>query len=174
MKKNLISVLILALVVANLVLSAILVFTIIPQTKKSNELITKVCSAIDLELTSGANENQNTVPIEDIEVYNIADSFTINLKEGADGKAHYVILSVGLSMNTKSEAYEKYGANSGEGLKAKESIIKNDINSIIGSFTLDEFNEDTQAVQDAILEDLQEMFGSDFIVGVSFSSVTTQ
>ena len=38
----------------------------------------------------------------------------------------------------------------------------------------DEISEDEQSVKDAILEDLQEMFGSDFIVGVSFSSVNTQ
>ena len=61
MKKNLISVLILALVLANLILTAILAFTIIPQTKKSNELIDQVCSAIDLELESGSNIS---VPIE--------------------------------------------------------------------------------------------------------------
>ena len=50
MKKNLITVIILALVLANLILTAILVFTIIPQTKKSNQLIDQVCSAINLEL----------------------------------------------------------------------------------------------------------------------------
>ena len=53
MKKNLITVIILALVLANLILTAILVFTIIPQTKKSNQLIDQVCSAINLELQSG-------------------------------------------------------------------------------------------------------------------------
>ena len=68
MKKNLISVLILALVLANLILTAILAFTIIPQTKKSNELIDQVCSAIDLELESGSNIS---VPIENIELYNM-------------------------------------------------------------------------------------------------------
>ena len=47
MKKNLITVIILALVLANLILTAILVFTIIPQTKKSNQLIDQVCSAIN-------------------------------------------------------------------------------------------------------------------------------
>lgn len=41
MKKNLISVMILALVLVNLVLTAILTFTIVPQTKKSNELINR-------------------------------------------------------------------------------------------------------------------------------------
>ena len=47
MKKNLITVIILALVLANLILTAILVFTIIPQTKKSNQLIDQVCSAFN-------------------------------------------------------------------------------------------------------------------------------
>ena len=48
MKKNLMSVLILALVLVNLILTGILTITILPQTKKSNELVNKVCSAIDL------------------------------------------------------------------------------------------------------------------------------
>ena len=46
MKKNLISVLILALCFANLVLTALLIFTIIPETKKANNLIDQVCQAI--------------------------------------------------------------------------------------------------------------------------------
>ena len=50
MKKNLMTVIILALVLVNLVLTAILAFTIIPQTRKSNQLIDKIASAIDLEL----------------------------------------------------------------------------------------------------------------------------
>lgn len=173
MKKNLISVLILALVLANLILTGILIFTIVPQSKKSNELINQVCNAIDLELSSGAGENASTVPVDDINVYNIADSFTVNLKEGADGKSHYVIFSVGLSINSKSEACSKYG-EAGENLADKETIIKNDINTIVSNYTIDEFNNDQQTVKDAILADMQEMFGSDYIVGINFSSVTTQ
>ena len=42
MKKNLISVLILALVFANFVLTAILMFSVLPETKKANTLIEKV------------------------------------------------------------------------------------------------------------------------------------
>ena len=41
MKKNLITVITLALVVMNLVLTVILTITILPETKKANELITK-------------------------------------------------------------------------------------------------------------------------------------
>ena len=170
MKKNLISVLILALVLANLILTAILTFTIVPQTKKSNELINQVCSAIDLELESGSNI---TVPIENIEVYNIVDQFTCNLKDGSDGKSHYAIFNVGFSVNTESEEYNK-GAGV-ENLGAKETIIKDQINSIVSKYTLEEFKADgNYAVKQEILKTMQDLFGAEFIVGVSFSSVNAQ
>ena len=163
MKKNLMTVIILALVLVNLVLTAILAFTIIPQTRKSNQLIDKIASAIDLELEDGSSK--------DIEVYDIEASFTVNLSPSGDGKDHVAVFSIGLSLNTKSDGYKSIGT---EGLKAKETLIKNDINTIVSGYTMEQFREDEQSVKDAILEDLQEMFGSDFIVGVSFSSVNTQ
>lgn len=170
MKKNLISVLILALVLANLILTAILAFTIIPQTKKSNELIDQVCSAIDLELESGSNI---TVPIENIDLYNIADEFTCNLAGGDDGKDHYALFTVGFSLNTQDPKYNK-----GEGkteLQNKETIIKDQINSIVSKYTLEEFKADgNYAVKQEILKTMQELFGAEFIVGVSFSSVNAQ
>lgn len=171
MKKNLMTVIILALVLVNLVLTAILAFTIIPQTRKSNQLIDKIASAIDLELEDGSSKDTAAVPVEDIEVYDIEASFTVNLSPSGDGKDHVAVFSIGLSLNTKSDGYKGIGT---EGLKAKETLIKNDINTIVSGYTMEQFREDEQSVKDAILEDLQEMFGSDFIVGVSFSSVNTQ
>ena len=79
MKKNLMTVIILALVLVNLVLTAMLAFAIIPQTKKSNQLIDKIASAIDLELEDGGNKGEIPIPVEDIEVYDIESSFTVNL-----------------------------------------------------------------------------------------------
>ena len=171
MKKNLMTVIILALVLVNLVLTAILAFTIIPQTRKSNQLIDKIASAIDLELEDGSGKDTAAVSVEDIEVYDIEASFTVNLSPSGDGKDHVAVFSIGLSLNTKSDGYKSIGI---EGLKAKETLIKNDINTIVSGYTMEQFREDEQSVKDAILEDLQEMFGSDFIVGVSFSSVNTQ
>ena len=170
MKKNLMSVIILALVLVNLVLTAVLVFTIVPQTQKSNKLIDQVCNAINLELES-ADAGELAVPIEDIEVYNIADKFTVNLKSNGDGKDHVAYFSVGFSLNTKSEGYESITV---EGITAKETLIKDKIYVIVQQYTLDEFRDDNNAVKDEILEAMQDMFGSDFIVGVSFSGVQTQ
>ena len=62
MKKNLISVIILALVLTNLVLTALLIFSVLPQTKKANQLIEKVCKAIDLDLNSGAASGTTNNP----------------------------------------------------------------------------------------------------------------
>ncbi len=156
MKKNLITVIILALVLANLILTAILVFTIIPQTKKSNQLIDQVCSAINLELQSGENTPATPeVPIEDVETYAITDGFTVNLKQGEDGKQHYAVFSVSLSLNTKSDGYKTYGGS--EGLAAKVTIIQSEINTIVNGYTLDEFNANGyQNVKDDILKTLQD------------------
>ena len=76
MKKNLLAVIILALVLVNLILTAVLVFSIIPQTKKSNELIDQVCAAINIELEGGQNKDSSAVPIEEIAVYNICLLYT--------------------------------------------------------------------------------------------------
>ena len=170
MKKNLISVLILALVLANLILTGILAFTIIPQTKKSNELIDKVCNAIHLELESGESIS---VPIENIYVHNLVDEFTCNLKKGEDGKDHFALFKVGFSLNTESEEYDE-GAGI-ESLTSKETIIRDYVNSIVSRYTIDEFNADgNYAVKQEILKAMQGLFGAEFIVGVSFSSVNAQ
>ena len=170
MKKNLISVLILALLVVNLVMTAILTITILPETKKSNELITRVCSAIDLELQSGEKEDVSSIPIDDIEVYDIPDSMTINLKQGADGKDHYAVISVSLSLNKGNEDYSTYQPT----LEAKQSLIKSTINTVVSQYTYDEIKTDQQQVQDAILDELHNLFESDLIVSVGFSSATYQ
>ena len=163
MKKNLLTVIILALVLVNLILTAVLAFSVIPQTKKSNELIDQVCAAINIELE------------EEIAVYNITDNFTVNLADNGDGKKHYAVFSVGLSVNKTSESYATYGGDEMTELTDKETIIRSDINTVVAKYTEEEFNADGQkAVKEEILSKMQDLFGSDYIVGVNFSSVATE
>ncbi len=173
MKKNLMTVVVLALVLLNLILTAILTITILPETKKANELITQVCSAIDLELKSGSVTSSITnVPIDQVVTHDVngGESMTVNLKESADGKEHYATVAISISMDTENEGYKTYG----ETLTDRESLIKSEINKVISEYTFEEFNADQQGVQDAILAALQELFGSDFIFSVGFSTVTSQ
>ena len=164
MKKNLMSVLILALVLVNTILTAILAIGIIPSVKKSNQLVETVASAINLELNGANGESAASVPMAQIETYDLENEMTINFKKGEDGKDHYVVLKASISMDTKNKGYKSYG----------KEMIQNEINSVVSSYTYEEFRDDQQAVQDEILKNLRTMFDSDFIVSVGFSSVTCQ
>jgi len=168
MKKNLISVIILALVFANFVLTAMLMFTVYPQSQRANEMITKVCEAIDLELNSGAAVGLSNLPIDQIATYNVnnGETMTVNL---SDGK--YAIVSVALSVNKESERYED---STTESLSEKEALIKDTISQTIRSYTKEELLKDTKAVQDDILKSLQKMFEADYVVGVSFPDMTAE
>lgn len=170
MKKNLITVITLALVVVNLVLTVILTITILPETQKANELITKVCSAIDLDLESGSATSNANIPIDQIEVYNIDDEQTINLKQDGDGKDHFAMITVSISMGTKNSDYKELKPQ----VEEKVNLIKGDINNIVSQYTIDEIKNNQSAVQDEILKDLQKMFGSDFIVAVGFPTAQYQ
>lgn len=171
MKKNLMSVVILALVLVNLILTAILTITVLPETKKANALITQVCSAINLELESGSvTSDASSVPIDKLATYDISDSMTINLKDSGDGKDHYAVITVSLFMNKDSKGYKSFG----ESMEEKKNLVMSEITSVVSGFTYDEFKSDQQGVQDAIVADLQKLFDSDFIVSVGFPTVTCQ
>lgn len=170
MKKNLITVITLALVVMNLVLTVILTITILPETKKANELITKVCSAIDLDLESGSATSNANIPIDQIDVYDIEDQQTINLKSSGDGKDHFAVITVSISMDKKNKDYKDLQPE----VENKVELIKGEINNIVSQYTIDEIKNNQSAVQNEILKDLQKMFGSDFIVAVGFPTAQYQ
>lgn len=170
MKKNLITVITLALVVMNLVLTVILTITILPETKKANELITKVCSAIDLDLESGSATSNADIPIDQIDVYDIENQQTINLKSSGDGKDHFAVITVSISMDKKNKDYKDLQPE----VENKVELIKGEINNIVSQYTIDEIKNNQSAVQNEILKDLQKMFGSDFIVAVGFPTAQYQ
>lgn len=174
MKKNLMSVLILALVVANLILTAILMISVVPQTKKANELITKVCSAIDLELEGGKESASIDIPMDQVETVSIADgeSLTVNLKSD-DGKKSYAMVSVALSLDTKNKGYKK-GV---EAINANQLLIKNEIIRVVANHTIDDMKTGQRDLQDELLGSLRKLFNSEsidssFIVSVSFPTYT--
>lgn len=163
------TVIILALVFANFVMTAIMMFTVLPQTQKANELITKVCEAIDLELNSGAATGLSNLPIDQIATYNVSsgETMTINLADGD----HYALVAVSLSINKESD---RYLDSTTEILTEQESIIKNTINQIIRQYTKDELLQNAENAQDEICKSLQKTYGTDYIVGVNFSTLTAQ
>ena len=167
MKKNLMTLIILALVVVNFVMTAIMMFIMIPQTQKANDMIAKVCEAIDLELNSGAATGLSNLPVDRIEIYDVAagETLTVNLKGGG-----YAVVGVSISVDNESETYaEKEGVAY---LSTKESIIKGSIIEIIGNYTKEELNDSKEDVKAEILKALKKTFGADYVVGVDFTKFT--
>ena len=175
MKKNLITVVILALVIVNLVLTAVLTITVVPEVQKANELITKVCSAIDLDLQAGDTAGALSIDVADMVDYavNGGETLTINLADSGDGNTHYAVLSVTLSLDSTNEDYATMGDGAGD-LSSYDSIIKNDILSIVSAYTIDEIRGNEDTVKEEILEDMQTMFKNNVIVRVNFASAVYQ
>lgn len=165
MKKNLMSILILALLVVNIVLTSIMMFSVVGANKSTTELVKKIATAINLELNPGGSETE--VPISDMVPYNIADAMTIMLKS-TDENQHYMQLSVTLQMNKKNKDYKKYA----ETLATNEQVIKGCINEVISSHTLEEVQNDMDSLRSEILARIQREYNnSEFIYKVVFSDV---
>lgn len=172
MKKNLISIVILTLLIVNIVLTSIMMFSVVNTNKKTAALVTDVAAAISLELDAESTEENAaaTVSMADIETYTIAD-MTIQMKpsvneEDGTSEMHYMLTSVVLSMNTKNKDYKTYGAD----IANKEDLIKGEITEVIGQYTIDEASADTLAVTEAILSRIQSLYDSDFIFDVTLSN----
>ncbi|MCQ2523934.1 MAG: flagellar basal body-associated FliL family protein [Lachnospiraceae bacterium] len=170
MKKNLISVLILALMVVNIVLTSIMMFSVMGTAKKTGKLVTDIATVLSLELTPKVEEEEPAeISMADTAVFDIPDN-TIILKREDDGKEHYCITSVSIMMNTKHEDYATYS----ESMSSKVSVIKSIVSEVFGSRTIDEAREETEEMKAEILVRLQEAFGSTFIYKVAFSDTLYQ
>lgn len=169
MKKNLFSIIIIALLLVDIAFTGFLAFTVIPAAQKTNELVTKICGAIDLELED-SDSGVGNVSINDIEVVDIEDDLTINLKKGEDGKDHIALLQVTLSVNTKHKDYEKLGPS----IKEKTSLIKDTIRSAVSSFTKDDMVDNQDKVLKRILDKIRSLVGSDLVVQVHFRKAVFQ
>ena len=172
MKKNLLSVVILALLVVNLILTGIMMFSCVSANKKTAALVNDIASVLDLELTGGgANaEEVAAVSVADTEIYNIADAMTVALRPSEDGKEHYCMCEVSFSMNKTHEDYETMSPM----VATQESKIRSIIIGVIGGYTKEEAQANQKAIESAILEQVQQMFGSNFIYEAYFRDVKFQ
>lgn len=166
MKKNLMTMIILAMGIINVLLTAVIVFTMVPNTIKTNKLIDKVASSIDLEIepTRESSENNN-VKIEDIEVYPLTEEITINLKEGS-----YALVSASLSINTKSKDYKALNSK----VATNESSLTEIIRDEFSKYNKDTVLANKDMIKEDIVERIQEYFGSDFIIGISLGKLIVE
>lgn len=177
MKKNMISIAILALLVVNIVVSAITLASVMSTNKKTAALVTDIAAAIKLDIGEDAIEGAAvSVPMENVVTYDIVEMM-IPLKKGmtakgvVDEQAHYVQMSLTLSMNSKDKDYKTYGD-----LTTRESLIKGEINDVVAGYTVDEVRdrEVIHDIENQILERIQALFDSQFIYNVTVTSSLPQ
>lgn len=172
MKRNLLSILILALLIVNIIISVIMMISVNGASKKTASLVADIATIIDLEIdgVDKTNVASTTVALSDSAVYDVAEQMTIGLKKGEDGADHYCILKVSLSMDTTNPDYGTYQ----ETIASYEGRIKDIVYSVVGARTKEEANVDQEGMKQEILIKLQELFDSKFIYNVSFSEILIQ
>ena len=172
MKKNILTIIILALGVINLVLTAVVIFVCVPSANRTNNLINQVSSIIDLELESV--EEEEKISPTDLQSYQIASengTLTLNLTASADGKEHWGQLdSVTLYMNTKADDYAKLSAT----LETKKNKILEIVRDVINSYTYENAKSGREKIKSQVLKAVQEDFDSKFIVDLTFDNLRFQ
>ena len=169
MKKNLISIIILALLIVNIVLTAIMMFSVTGTATKTSALVDNITRALNLELTAKGDAGASAVPISDIATYDIAE-MTIELQQDAEGNQHFFVGSITLSMNTKDKDYKTYGGD----MESRESLIKSEITDVISSYTVEDARSNQDTIKSEILERIQTLFNSEFVFNVAFSDIMIQ
>ena len=171
MKKNLLNVLILALLIVNIVLTSIMMFSVTSTNKKTAELVTNIATALNLELSVPGEEEKEVISLADTQVLNLTGTLTVPLavEVTADGehKQKYMVFNVALAMNTKHEDYKTYS----ESITDYEQLIKSAISDVVASHTETEYRNDPEGIKAEMLEAVQNLFQSDFIYNVAISDV---
>ncbi|MBQ7588504.1 MAG: flagellar basal body-associated FliL family protein [Lachnospiraceae bacterium] len=171
MKKNLLSVIILALLIVNIALTGVMMFSTISANKKTVALVDQIASILNMEVKAPLNaEIGKEVSILDTDTYNIADEMVITLKKGEDGAEHYAIVSISMSMDKTNEKYAELQPL----VAANESKIKSVINDTFGKYTKEEASANQKAIADEILTQIQTMFDSTFIYEVYYRDIKFQ
>lgn len=172
MKKNLLTIIILALLVVNIILTGIMMFSVMSTNKKTAELVTNIATALNLELTVPGEEPAEVISLADTQVLNLTGSLTVPLKvevdaEGVAKAQKYMIFNATLSMNTKHEDYKTYSEN----IAAYEQLIKSAISDVVSSHTETEYRNDPEGLKKEMLKAVQDMFQSEFIYNVAINDV---
>lgn len=170
MKKGLINIILLVLAVTNIVLTAIMVFAVVPAMKSTNDLVNKVSSAIDLE-KEGQNQYTDTISIDNLVVYNFEDKVTVALNGSSDNNVHYAQFGVTLSLDKTAEGYDDYK----DRLSTDEAHMNTTIQNVVSKYTISEIQNNQQAILEEVTLRLREMYNNTrFIYETAFVNIVFQ
>lgn len=172
MKKNIFSVLITALTVINVVLTAVMFFVMLPTFQKTNNLITQVASVLNLELNGDDKlDPDSNYTIKDMQPITVTfeEEETYNMKAGTDGKDHYAMLSgYVIYLNNKSEDFDDIN----ELLTADQSQITGIVRNVIQGHTSENGTQDV--IEKECLEKIEALLDSKVVVQINLNGYVRQ
>lgn len=170
MKKGLINIILLVLAITNIVLTAIMVFAVVPAMNSTSDLVNKVSSAIDLE-KEGQKQYTDTISIDNLVVYNFTDKVTVALNGSSDNNVHYAQFGVTLSLDKTAEGYDDYNGR----LSTDESRMITTIQNVVSKYTISEIQNNQKAILEEITLRLREMYNNTrFIYETAFVNIVFQ
>ena len=179
MKKNLLAIIILALLLVNTAMTGFMMLTVMTTNNQAVALIGDIAAALQIEANGGENGQgfsgsaTGNVDISNMVPYSIAD-MTISLKDDGSGKSHYMLTTIVLSLDKSNEDYVTYYGEDGSTFATYQDKIKSIITEVVGAYTLDEIRTHEGEAKEVLLEKIQELFNSGFIYEVSFSGSVYQ
>ena len=170
MKKNLLSVLILALMIVNVAISVITMISITGTNKKTAALVDTIATVLNLELVTDDEDEGPNISLADTEIYTIANDMTIPLNTNGDSKQVYMVCKVSLSINMKDEDYKTYNS---ETIGTYEPYIKQAVEGVISSYDMEYLSNSAnrEEVKKEVLEAIQEWLDSKVVYDISISDV---
>lgn len=170
MKKGLINIILLVLAITNVILTAIMVFAIVPAMNSTNNLVSKVASAIDLE-KEGQKEYTDGISINNLETYDFSDKITVALNGSSDNNVHYAQFGITLSLDKEGEGYSEYHNKLTENEKLMTSAIAN----VVSKYTISEIQDNKQVILQEITAELRKLYNNTtFIYETSFVNIVFQ
>ncbi|MBO5354304.1 MAG: flagellar basal body-associated FliL family protein [Lachnospiraceae bacterium] len=164
MKKNILAIIILAATIVNIALTALMLFTVIPKAQRTDALIQKIVSIIDLELENPDAADYAEIGFEDREVYSLANKVVVNLaRKAGESKNPFAQVTVNLVLNKTSESYETVQPL----IAGYEPIIQSIVSEEVSKYTVDTLGENKTVIQEAVLSRLRTEFeAADLVIGV--------
>lgn len=171
MKKNLITVIILAISIINLVFNILLVFVFMPSATKTNKLITDIAAVLDIEIAS--QKDDSVFDVSNLAHYQLEQGNPINLKNDGTGDLHVVQYGLTINMDKTASDYSKVSAD----IEASTAMIYDMARNIIASYTYSEVIDGevtTNKIKEELLKELRETFNTECIYSVSFYNWVAQ
>lgn len=175
MKRNMLTIVAIALGFINLVLTAVMLFSVVPASKATNKLVSEIASIIDLELEGKTASNK--ISMKDMDVITFEHPIQINLKSSSDGKDHYAIIDqVSIYLVKTADDYKglSEALKNADTKTGYESTIGEIINKQFTQHTKDEVQNNREAIKSAVLKDVQEKFGTQTIADMAFKNLRLQ